>query len=200
MTTMFASVPDLRDLLGLEADMEDPKAVLVLLAATAAVRAYTGQRIALVENDSVDLAGNSSGKLELPEKPVVSVASVLIDHIATDYFVDARGDLIFGLNSALSTLYGPDPDIGHWGTPASIISVVYTHGFSVIPDEIRAATLMIASRLWERPGDAGAGLSAETIGQYAYRLGTATATRGLIGAEQTLLDPYKAKRVYSTLT
>lgn len=161
----FATPADLADRL----QQPDPgvftaTAQQLLAGASDTIRSYTGQTINLVTDDQVSLLGDGIGVLELPQRPVVSVASVSIDGTAvTDFLL--RGSMLYratgGLWSAISGL----PD---WFSNAypSQVTVVYTHGYDTIPDAVKAVCLNVAQRAYANP--AGNRSEAETIGSYSH--------------------------------
>lgn len=147
MADMLAQVGDLSDLVDetIAADLE----TLLLELATAAVQTAAGQRILRVADDVVDLLGIAEPALVLPERPVVSVSSVLIDGTAVTDFV-LRGSRLWrdqGWAGAellgLSTLCVP-----------TVVTVTYTHGYEQTDQNIqlaRHATLTLAARQHANP-------------------------------------------------
>jgi hypothetical protein len=119
----------------------------------------------------------------LPEQPVVSVSSVSFDGRALVANVDyehACGILLFGTTGGHPYPQGASVrnyDRG-WGGPTSSLTVTYSHGFAVIPDAVRFATLSIASRLLEGIGP-GVQRHSETIAGWAES--TTFATGGVSG-------------------
>lgn len=188
---MFASISELGEYLGQDLEESDPRALAILKAASAAVQAWTGQTISKVTDDTVVLTGSWSGVLALPQLPVVGVASASVNtggsiYEVPDFQLRPDGHLLFG--AALEALWGPDPDDAEggraWGGPNSGVTVTYTHGFDPIPEDVKAATLFIACRIWDRP-DA----PAQATGYAAA--GATVAADGLTTLEQRLLRKYR---------
>lgn len=182
--TAFASVPELGLLLG--EDFDPARADLAAMAldqATAAIRSFTGQTISAVANDTVTLDGNGQPTFRLPEFPVTAVASVTVDGIALSYAPDAY-DYMWTRSGVLTRRNARD-----WGTNPQSIVVTYSHGYAVIPDEIKAACLQLAARAMTNP----LGMRSESIGSYSGTYGdTATATDPILDALNTYRVPVLA--------
>lgn len=126
MADQLATAEDVASLLERD-DLDSYKTNLLVDCATAVVQATCGQRITLVEDDTIelDLDEYSYGlHLRLPERPVVEVATVTIGATAvTDYSVQTRRARLWRANGWRSTLVNyPDQP--------STVTVVYTHGFA----------------------------------------------------------------------
>ena len=144
----FATIDDLTAYLG-RAPENTGQAEMALALATGIIRAETGQTLSLVENDTVQLRGGAYVKLALPERPVVAVDSVTGDTIASGEWVWQGGNL--------TRFYGwPD-----------VVTVTYSHGYAVIPDDVKAITLAVASRILAANDPSGANVSREQIGSYS---------------------------------
>ena len=150
MADLLAQVGDLSDLVGeqLDPDLE----TMLLELATAAVQAAAGQRLVEVTDDVVELAGKAESVIQLPERPVTSVASVEINgHPVTDFAL--RGFRLWrphgwvGANLLnLVTSHVP-----------TAVTVTYTHGYPDGHQELqfaRQATLVAAARLHANPAGA----------------------------------------------
>lgn len=129
----------------------DPeRAELLLDIASDAVRRACAQTFDLVTDDVATLRGTWAGVLRLPERPVVSVAEVLLDGVeVTDY--DLVGDELHRT-----------PGLG-WGGSAVTIQVTYTHGFAEVPADLRGWVLTVAARGITNP----TGVTQESIDGYA---------------------------------
>lgn len=193
----FATPDDLADYLGRGDRFGDPteyrQAVMMLDLASAAVRAWTRQTIDLVSNDTVTLAGSWGSALELPERPVVSVSSVSLDGQALSAgsgYELVGGTLYVGAGLALSGRGGLHQGAtgargGYWGGPDVTVTVTYTHGFAVVPDQVKSATLSIAARM------VVGGVSQvrqESIAGYSVTYANAGATPGLTDPERASLQ------------
>jgi hypothetical protein len=76
---------------------------------------------------------------------------------------------------------------GGWGGPKATVVVTYSHGYEVIPDDIKGVCLSAAARAFTSPGLVNpAGVESETIDGYAvtYRSNMANgSTAGVTLAE-----------------
>lgn len=145
---MFCSIQDVQNLM--QITISDDKLLSIERAieeATAAIQNYTNQTLELVESDSVTFDGRGGNKLYLPQLPVVSVSSVTVDDVAlvvtTDYKLGQHGILY---------------RVGNWWTPGiQNITVVYSHGYATLPDDIVSVCARAAARIYQ------AGLSTADI-------------------------------------
>jgi len=159
--TAFAAVSDLEAVLGVTFSAQEATAAnLVLLGVSAAIRRYTRQTVDLVTNDVAVLQGTWSRELVLPQWPVVSVSNVLINSgqvAAGTWFLTGNNKLYRGY---LPIFNGPDDwggdlFLSSWLGPISTVQVTYTHGFAVIPDDLKLTTVKVAARIFGNPtGDA----------------------------------------------
>ena len=130
------------------------------------IRSYTGQHISLVEDEEVKVWPLMRRVVVLPENPVVDVTSVT--------------DADYGLVDVDDYEWTP------WGTITSrylsgyALTVVYSHGFAVIPDDIRGVCIEVAKRALENP----AGLQRED-------LNTASQWLGLTEENKLILSKYR---------
>lgn len=132
-----------------------------LTMASASIQNETHQRIEAVANEVVTFAVRPrTYRLFLPELPVTGVSAVTIDGVAllvTDYIVDSQ-------TGVMHRRYLVD-----WArTWESTVAVTYSHGYAVIPDDIKQETLRRAADLMDNPST----MDSETIGNYAYRRAT----------------------------
>lgn len=196
----MSQLADIDDLaLFLDQDLSgsgEARALFMLTMASAAVRVYTGQQIEKVEDDAVDLIGTYADYLQLPQRPVLSVASVAVNIPGfpaqalpgATFYVDPRGRLFYSPNALAN---GPDMEFpaGYFGGPLSTVHVVYTHGYDTIPDEVIMATCMIAGRLLRPGGAVDGSMASETLGDYSYKRAAELAGK-LLQEERELLRPY----------
>jgi hypothetical protein len=145
----------------LQQDVDTASATLALEVSTAAVQAAAGQRIVRVVDETVTVYGGGDRVLVLPERPVVSVASVTY----------AGSALTQGTASGTWRLtpYGLWRDLG-WSDcawePAPATVVVYTHGYAAGDQGLqlaRGAALSLARGLFSNPS----GVVREQIDDYA---------------------------------
>lgn len=133
----------------------DPDVVDALLArASAAFRGATRQHISRVVDDTVTLDADGSWALLLPERPVTSVASVVVDGVTltegTDYEWSAAGVL---------------KRLGSWPAKYRSVVVTYTHGYDPVPEDVQEAVAERAALAFtRRPGVLNLQLGATSVG------------------------------------
>lgn len=158
--------------------LEAAQADLVLELATAAIISEAGQSLEL-ETTTAALTGTWDRDLELPERPVVSIASVGINGLAlvanadyywnpggqkirrgepfspsqsSDWYGDDDGQIdyeMFEQGIVLEGALGATPMT--WGGPDAIVTVVYTHGSAPVPNLARLVCLSAADRYLSSP-------------------------------------------------
>ena len=110
----------------LQEDVNNATADVWLAAATAVVQEAAGQRILLVENEQITLTGSTASWLRLPQAPVRSVSSVLLDGAAVSGGPSGSGGSTYRLRGA--RLWRGDGWQRYVGEPSEI-TVVYSHGY-----------------------------------------------------------------------
>jgi hypothetical protein len=148
----------------LQADVDTASATIYLESATGLIQAYTQQTLEYVEDDTVTLLP-SEGRIVLPERPVVDVTSVA--GLPAGGWTLVRDTLLPG--PVYSYMWELDDIItGNvtW-TPMSMptIAVTYSHGFQVIPKDLRGLCLSVAARLYANPSS----VEMESVGQVQTR-------------------------------
>jgi len=189
----FATVADLATFLQRDLSAADTAtAALVLDLASGAIRDYTGQTISLVSNDVVTLDPPQGSRLFLPELPVASVASVVLNGTTlTVATANTSGYYVYGDTGIIQYGYGYGYRNGSWGgawgwAPRSVV-VTYSHGYATIPAAVRMVTLEVAAAMMGSGPDAG--LESETIGNYSYtRAAAGQAVADIAGGR---LDSYR---------
>ena len=142
---------------------------LLITAASVAVEKYCGREFT---QSSVTEYHNGKGlpRLWLRKLPVVSISSLTVNGSAlasTDYTYDGdTGELVRGDGQADQRFQCRFPH----GTKN--IAIVYTGGYSPIPEAVKAATIMTVQHIVD--GLKATGLfSSESIGDYSYTFNTA---------------------------
>lgn len=154
--TRFASSSDLAARLGLDftAD-EHVRAAKLLADASGLIQDETAQTIALVTGDVYTRPGDYDTRIRLPQRPVVSVASVVLNGVtlnpAQNYYLE-RDELVrLNWNSIIQDSSFGLPWAG-WGFPWWNLVVTYTHGFQTIPKLVKDTCLEMATRVFVNPG------------------------------------------------
>lgn len=166
--------------------------------ASASVRSYCRQRFDLVADDLIrltqrDVEGDEWGaRITLPERTIVSVASVVVGGSPLDvasYAVDGDGLMIRAwpsLRPFFSSL---------WGLARVALDVTYTHGYVEIPDEIVFVTASLAGEQWRTSKANPDGVRAEGIGTYnvQYYARMAATAFSLSDPEKEMLNRYRRR-------
>ena len=145
----------------------DDLATIALDSACYTIRGFLHQTINLVTNDVIAIDCDGNDTIMLPEAPVVSVSDVRRLSVLGDGDADADD-----IGPAVNTPIDPSAYLveydrgmlvlragGIWGDDRGAVQVTYTHGWTVIPTDIRIVALTVAARIYDQ------GLAkAETIG------------------------------------
>lgn len=157
----FATAADLATRLGISLTSDEQSRATALLAlASGLIQDVVGQTIALVTDDTLSMPGTPEDRIELPQKPVVSVTSVSLDEVAltegSDWYLD--GSTIFRRAAFFSRdfgiLDGPYLLGSAFGTPLQTLTIVYTHGYTAaeIPATVKSICLEAVVRCFVNPG------------------------------------------------
>lgn len=166
MADMLATPTDLAALL--QRDVDTASATLALEVCTAVVQAAAGQRIVRVVDDAVTLPGGTDRYLRLPERPVVSVASVTLDGTLLTAGTASGTYRVSG-----NALYIEDGWLPDCSAPSDV-AVVYTHGYAAGDQRLqlgRGMSLSLARGLFTNPD----GTIREQIDDYAVAYAEAAA-------------------------
>lgn len=152
------------------------QATMAVDLASAVVRSYAGWRIDQAA-ETLRAGGTTGQELLLPTLRLLSVTSVTVDGVAVaamEYGFTEAGVLI-----------------RRAGWSASRIEVACTHGYSPVPDDVRAVVLSAAARAVTNPE----GLRSVTMGTgysetYAASAGEPAGVN-LLGAERRIIDRHR---------
>lgn len=167
MADMLATDEDLASLL--QKDIDTASAVLALEIGTAVVQAVAGQRIVRATSTDEMVWGGTDNVLVLPERPIVSVASVTFGGVPL-----SQGTASGTWRLSPSGIWR---DLGWYevaGEPSSAL-VTYTHGYLVTDQKAqlgRGVTLSLARGLFM---DADGRVVREQIDDYAVSYAEADA-------------------------
>lgn len=139
----FATADDLADRLAVTlTGPEQTRAGKLLTLASGLIQKEARQKVERIAGDTLTRRGSYSSRVRLPERPVESITSVTLDGTALveddDYYRD--GDELVR-------------SVG-WGNPSDELVVVYTHGYTAIPDAVKAICVEMVVRVWVNPGAA----------------------------------------------
>lgn len=165
--TAFATAADFADLTGLVLTSdEQTRADNLLDRASARIRETVKQNISLVNDDTLIRPGTTDRRILLPERPVVSVASVAIDGqpISDWYLVGnelVRRGIAYVDRILDEWIYDGRYGAGGFGWEQQTLTIVYTHGYAddAIPEICRSIALEMVKRVWVNPG----GVIQETV-------------------------------------
>jgi hypothetical protein len=155
----------------LQEDVDNATADVWLAAATAVVQEAAGQRILLVEDEQITLAGTTASWLRLPQAPVRSVSSVLLDGDAVTVGAAGSGGSTYRLQG--TRLWRGDGWQRYVGEPSEI-TIVYSHGYDTDEQGIelaRAAVIGLARAPYSNPS----AVSREAIDDYQVAYQTVSA-------------------------
>lgn len=158
---------------------DDPKLMAALTAASRRFRGAVGHDVDLVEGDVVTLDGNGRESLLLPVWPTAAVASVVLDGVTlvegTDY---AWSDA--GLLRRLGCQFWPDR--------LRCLVVTYSHGWTVVPEDIQEAVIDQARTMFSVP----AGVQSKAVGGQSVTFG-ATAAVGVSSQWSAAVNRHKVR-------
>jgi hypothetical protein len=170
--TAFATADDFEVRIGLTLDDDEKNRVDALLGMAAdLIRNAARQEISLVENDVLTMPGTNADRIALPERPVVSVASVTLDDLEL-----TEGSIWWLDGDTIVRLGWPRPGYGYpvvvggnvftfgrgFGWPKQTLAITYTHGYADddLPGLVKTISLEAVTRVWVNPG----AVARETVG------------------------------------
>jgi hypothetical protein len=168
---------------------DDTGAAQACRIASEVVRATLRQTITLVEDDTLRLEGSYGDRIRLPERPVLEVVSVTVEGAelpASSY--NLIGEEII-LASDLETFASITIPEGGLGGRRAVVEIVYSHGYAIVPADIKGLALGAAAAVYQNPanvtsegilsyrvayGDAGEFLAGQpaVVGRYRRRAAT----------------------------
>jgi len=198
----FATVADIESFLQLKITtvVQIASAEMALKDVTAAIRNYTHQHLEYVSDDEITLDSSGGTRLFLPQLPVDSVDLVVED-----------GKTLIEDDDYKLGQYGILHRIGSkWATGIQIVTITYTHGYLIIPDDIVAVCTRAASRAYQAglkaaDSDGIPGIASKSLGDFSISFQSeggggvgegvlgASAARLLLLSERDILDAYRVK-------
>lgn len=152
--SMYATPTELAGFL--QKDLDTYSATQALTLASADFAQAAGTRF---ESTAVtyQAEGDSGNRLVLPFWPIIAVSAVRVAGVAvTDY-------------TRIGQIMYRSAGWGGWTFPPALVEVDLTHGYTTIPDDVKAAVLETAAQAYDIP--VGAVIS-ESIDDYAVRYAT----------------------------
>lgn len=154
-------------------DSEEDQAQLFIDMVSAVIEGETGVSFELVEDEEIRIQADGFGMIELSAKPILAVAV---------YDIDETEPLTYGSWDGLATVYGLQPN--------QVVDIIYTHGYTSIPGNIKAVMYGVCSRMMYNPG----GLRQETVGAISVTypgIGGEAGTINFSTLEKRVLEKYK---------
>jgi hypothetical protein len=155
-------------------DTEVNQAEAIIATVSAVIESETGVSFSLTEDEEIRVQADGYGMIELNAKPISDV---------TVYDVGSTDILTYAAWDGLCTIYGLQPN--------QVVDVVYSHGYSTIPGDIKAVVYGVASRIMYNPS----GLRQETVGAISVTypgIGGEAGTINFSTLEQKVLSKYSA--------
>lgn len=169
MTTPLAPLATPDDLASYARKPVDPDVMtLILDGVSASIRSYCRWPIAPTYSDTVILDSDGGQILQLPSLRVTAVDSVTVDGSAVTDFTWSQTGMLYR-QKAPYPVYDRQVDgfiTGGWPCGFQRVSVTYTGGYDVTPDDVRLVCLSAAKREYLNPG----GYERWSIGGVNYQM------------------------------
>lgn len=156
-------------------DAEQDQAEAIIDAVSAVIESETGVSFTLVEDDEIRIQADGYGMIELSSKPITAL---------TIYDLDDTEELSYGAWDGLITVYGLQPN--------QVVDIIYSHGYSSVPGDIKAVCYGVCSRIVYNPS----GLRQETVGAISVTypgIGGEAGTINFSTLESKVLGKYSTK-------
>ena len=203
---LLVSLADYKTYAGISGTTNDTRLTALLTSASKAVRNWCDRNA----TNGFELAertetydGTGTGAIRLRERPVTAIASVswidadgnteALD--ATAYRYEAGTGLLYLIGSRSRTVsafgdygrhefrFGIEPN---WGNEPQSVQVVYTAGYTTIPEDLQYVVERIVDGMWADVAT-NAGMKSESTGAQSYTRMTPTEQREMFAA---YLDDY----------
>jgi len=183
----LATVEDLNDFSQLALDPADSSAAFLLSVASGMIRRYLEQDITQVVDDVEYVDPVGGGYAFLRQLPVQSVSKVetTLDG-ATWATVNPAN---YTASRRLGIVYAKPYTGERWPTDHESWRVTYSHGYLIIPDELKGVACSIAARFYSTP----AGIDMERTGQRQVKYSLESA--GFTGFETMVLSAFRTPRL-----
>lgn len=174
-----------------------PSDVLVLRAledASAMFRSLAHQTITVVEDDVVELQGNWSRRLYLPERPVLAVSALTIETETSpepsDWAVQefTAPQYRWNRRGLLKLQYGC-----YFGGTDATVRATYSHG-QAVPDDVIGVVCSIAARIVANPSRVVSERMGEHDVTWAKTDAAGGSAIGLTSEEQRVVEKYQPNR------
>jgi hypothetical protein len=153
---------------------EEAQAEMLIQVASDVIESETGVSFSLHIDDEIRVQCDGYGVFEFSAKPIQSVAVYPIDG-------DVNTELEYATWDGQSAIYGLQPN--------EVVDVVYTHGYTSVPGDIKSVCYGVCSRIMYNPS----GLRQETVGAISVTypgIGGEAGTINFSNLEKRVLDKY----------
>lgn len=154
-------------------DDEEAQANALIDSVSAVIESETGVSFSVTQDDEVRMQADGYGIIEFSAKPISAV---------TIYDVNSTDELTYATWDGLSAVYGLQPN--------QVVDIVYSHGYQLVPGDIKAVCYGVCSRIMYNPS----GLRQETVGAISVTypgIGGEAGTINFSRLEQKVLDKYR---------
>lgn len=155
-------------------DAETAQAEIFIDMASDVIQSESGVSFSLVEDEEIRIQADGYGIIELSAKPIQAI---------TIYQLDSTDEVSYATWDGLSAVYGLQPN--------EVVDIVYTHGYTTVPGDIKAVCYGVCSRMMYNPS----GLRQETVGAISVTypgLGGEAGTLNFSTLEKRVLEKYAA--------
>lgn len=155
-------------------DAEEAQAEIFIEMASDVIESEAGVSFSLVEDEEIRIQADGYGIIELNAKPIQAI---------TVYQLDSTDEVSYATWDGLGAVYGLQPN--------EVVDIVYTHGYTTVPGDIKAVCYGVCSRMMYNPS----GLRQETVGAISVTypgLGGEAGTLNFSTLEKRVLEKYAA--------
>lgn len=162
--------------------------------ASARIRAYTGQTISRVVNDTVDLP-IVRGVITLPQRPADKPTAVVIGGLNFLENTAWQWDSV-GQRLVCVVTYVNSVNWSLWDRYNQNATITYSHGYAVIPDKILEIVCAVAHRLATSTDGRETGRAQESVGGVSVTYATEAVDNSatLNAGEKAILDEVIGRR------
>lgn len=176
--TLYATASELASIV--QGDVDTATATLVLQSASA-MFSRAADTWWTATTVTYQVRGNGWLHLELPFRPVTAVSQVRVNTV-----------VVTGWTLVKNVLYSTT-GFGTWGAfPPALVEVDLTHGYTTVPDDVKAAVLETAAQAYVLPVGA---VTSESIDDYAVRYATTGGGLQLTTSARALAESYRGSLV-----
>lgn len=178
----LCSIDDVKTYLGLTGTDHDTRLTALVEAASEAIESFCRRQFTQTQHTEYH-DGMGSGVLLLDHHPAQSVTSVKVDAnraFASAEAIDSDDYVVYGDEGMIQLVAGT------FAAGVRNVQVVYTAGYSAIPDDVAQACVQLVAAWFHRGRQGADGIDTERLGDYS----ASYAARGLPQPVVELLTPY----------